>query len=138
MVLVFLLLLIFPPADPRSRSKSRKKPSPTVIIKPKHPVLSAEQRAELGFPEDMIAKIELSAGAEAEPFFTTVFVPSENLKGEKGFEKQKLAGFSVRTKKADDLIYGIPLRASRERIPDLQERQGIREPARYRYRGQGQ
>lgn len=81
-----------------------KKPEPAAIVRPKHPVLSPEQRAELGFPEDLIAKLELSAGAEAEPFFVTVVVPSQNLKGEKGFEKEKLAGFSVRTKNADELI----------------------------------
>ncbi len=85
------------PVEPR-------KPEPTVIIKLKHPTLTVEQKAELGFPADLIAKIELSAGAEAEPFFKTVFVRSENLKGDKGFEQGKLAGFSVRTKSSDDLI----------------------------------
>jgi len=81
-----------------------KKPEPAVVIKTKHPVLSPGQRAELGFPIDLIGQVELSAGAEAEPFFVTVEIPSENLKGAKGFEKETLAGFSVRTKKSDDLI----------------------------------
>jgi hypothetical protein len=33
-----------------------------------------------------------------------VLLRAENLKGEKGFESRKLAGFSVRTKKADEII----------------------------------
>jgi hypothetical protein len=81
-----------------------KKPRPAVILKPKPPLLTAEQQAELDFPEDLIAMVELSAGAEAEPFFVTLFVPSENLRGEKGFEEKKLAGFSVRIKSSDELI----------------------------------
>ena len=67
-------------------------------------MLTPEQRTELGFPADLIAKVERDAGSEAEPFFVSVVVPSENLKGEKGFEKEKLTGFSVRTKKAEELI----------------------------------
>ncbi|HUI46659.1 MAG TPA: DUF4253 domain-containing protein [Nitrospirota bacterium] len=81
-----------------------KKPRPTVIVKPKHALLTAEQRAELAFPEELIAKIELGAAAEAEPFFVTVLMHTENLKGEKGFESRKLAGLSVHTGKADELI----------------------------------
>jgi hypothetical protein len=75
-----------------------------VIVKPKPPVLSQDQRAELGFPPEILSQIELAAGAEAEPFFITVVIPSENLKGEKSIEKDRLAGFSVRTKKADEII----------------------------------
>ena len=81
-----------------------KKPQPTVIMKPKHALLTAEQRDELDFPEELIAKMELDAGVEAEPFFVTVLMHTENLKGEKGFESRKLAGFSVRTGKADEII----------------------------------
>jgi hypothetical protein len=81
-----------------------RKPSPVVIVKTKRPVLTQEQRRELGFPADVITEVELAAGSKAEPFVVSVVVPSENLKGEKGLEKEKLAGFSVRTKKADDLI----------------------------------
>jgi hypothetical protein len=103
--LVFIALLLLAPAACKTEKPVEpKKPQPTVIIKPKPPLLTAEQRAELHFPEDLIAKVELSAGAEAEPFFTTVLVPSENLKGEQGIEKEKLAGFSVRTKDSDELI----------------------------------
>ena len=81
-----------------------KKPEPTVILKPKYALLTAEQRKQLGFPADLIAGVELAAGAEAEPFFATVLRRTENLKGDTGFESQKLAGFSVHAKKGDELI----------------------------------
>jgi hypothetical protein len=84
--------------------KKLPKREPATIIKFKRTLLSQEQRAELAFSDDVIAKVELSAGAPAEPFFTTILVHSENLKGEKGLEEEKLAGFSVRTKNADELI----------------------------------
>ena len=83
---------------------AQKKPAPAVIIRPKHLLLSAEQRKELGFPAGLISKVELAAGAEAEPFFMTVFMHSENLKGDMGFESEKLAGFSVHTQRSDDVI----------------------------------
>ena len=90
-----------------------KKPVSMVIIKPKRAVLAGEQRKELGFPADMISQVELAAGAEAEPFFVTEIVPSANLKGEEGFESARLAGFSVHTKRTDELIasYRASLRA---------------------------
>jgi hypothetical protein len=102
--LVFLAVLLLAAACKTEKPVEPKRPQPTVIFKPKPPLLTSEQRAELDFPEDVIAKIELSAGAEAEPFFMTVLVASENLKGEKGLEKEKLAGFSVRIKNSDELI----------------------------------
>jgi hypothetical protein len=102
--LIGLAVLLLAAACKTEKPPEPKKPQPTLIIKPKHPVLTAEQRAELGFPEELIAQVQLSAGAEAEPFFKTVFVRSENLKGDKGFEQKKLAGFSVRTKHSDELI----------------------------------
>ncbi len=86
------------------RPVEQKRPAPLVVVKPKHPVLTEEQRAELGFPAELIAKMELAAGADAEPFFATVIVPIENLKGEQGFESKKLTGFSVRTKNGDELV----------------------------------
>jgi hypothetical protein len=82
----------------------QKKPAPIAIVKPKLQRLTPEQRAELKFPPDLIEKLEAAAGAKAEPFFTTVVLQSENLKGEEKFESKKLAGFSVRTTKADELI----------------------------------
>ena len=90
-----------------------KKPAPAVVLKPRHALLSGEQRKELGFPPDLIAKVELASGAEAEPFFVTVLMHTDNLKGEKGFESKKLAGFSVHTQMFDDVIKTLraPLRA---------------------------
>jgi hypothetical protein len=81
-----------------------KKPAPLVIVKPKQKVLTPEQRQSLGFPEEMIAMIELAAGSESEPFFMTVMMQTENLRGEKDIEGKKLVGFSVRAKSGDDLI----------------------------------
>lgn len=85
----------------------QKKPAPRAVVKPRHALLSLEQREELGFPSDLIAKVELASGAEAEPFFVTVPMHTENLKGEKGFESKKLAGFSVHTQKSDDVLNAL-------------------------------
>lgn len=102
--LVFLLI-VFPACRADEKRVEQKKPGPTaIILKQRRPVLSADQRTELGFPADLIADIELAAGGEAEPFFATEVVHSENLKGEAEFEQKKLAGFSVRTKNTDELI----------------------------------
>ena len=103
-LLSLVLLLLVPACKPEKPVEIRKPEEPTVIIKPRNPVLTLEQRAELAIAPELIGKIELSAGAEAEPFFVIEVFPSENLKGEKGFEQQKLAGFSVRTKNSDELI----------------------------------
>jgi hypothetical protein len=81
-----------------------KKTTPLMIVKPRQAVLTPEQRAELGFPSEMISRIELSAGAEASPYYVTVLMQTENLKGDKGFESRKLAGFSVRTRSSDEVI----------------------------------
>jgi hypothetical protein len=82
----------------------RKKPAPVAVVKPKNAVLTGEQRSALGFAPDVIAQMELAAGADAEPFFGTVLMKTENLKGDQGFESKKLAGFSVRTRNGDELI----------------------------------
>jgi Domain of unknown function (DUF4253) len=101
--LLFVTLFAACPAE-KPVELPRKPGSPAKIVKPRREVLTPEQRMELGFPADLIEKVELASGAGAEPFFVSVVVPSENLKGEKGFEKEKLAGFNVRTKKAEELI----------------------------------
>ncbi len=100
----FFLVFISACSSPEKPAAPAPKPEPLVLVKPKRPVMTAEQRRELGFPPDVISKVETDAGSEAEPFFVSVVVHGENLKGEKGFEKEKLAGFSVRTKNAEDLI----------------------------------
>lgn len=82
----------------------QKKPAPIVVVKPKPSVLTSEQRMELRFPPDLIEKVEAAANAKAEPFFATVTLQSKNLKGKEEFESKKLAGFSVRSTKADELI----------------------------------
>ena len=81
-----------------------RKPASVVLIKPKRALLTSEQRAELGFPADVISLVELAAGADAEPFFVMETVPAANMKGEEEFERERLAGFSVHTKQAEDLI----------------------------------
>jgi len=112
-LLLILLLICSALACSSEKPVEPRKPEPIVIIKTKHPVLSAEQRKALSFPADIISQVELAAGSEAEPFFVTVLMPSENMKGEKGFEAGKLLGFSVRTKHTEELFAGhrAPLRA---------------------------
>jgi hypothetical protein len=108
-----VLIFFFSGCKAEKPVEQGKKPAPAVVVRVKHARLSAEQRKELGFPAELIAKVELAAGAEAEPFFMTVFMHSENLKGDKGFESKKLAGFSVHAKRSADVIDAlrIPLRA---------------------------
>jgi len=95
------------PVPPKPAQRER-----LTVIRPKRPSMTPEQRASLRFPEKMIAEIEAAAGAEAEPFFETITGSSENLRGEKGIERQRLSGFSVRTAKADEVLatYGRSLR----------------------------
>ncbi len=102
--LLFIILLSALVACRADKPVEHKKPEPLVIVKPKPRLLTKQQRSELGFPSDVIAQIELAAGSEAEPFFVVEVVPSENLRGDKGIEQDRLTGFSVRTKKTDDLI----------------------------------
>lgn len=102
LLIIVLLSVVF--ACKAEKPVEPAKPEPVVIVKPKRPALTKEQRIELGFPSDLISPVELAAGAEAEPFLATVVMHSENMKGEKGFETGKLAGFSVHTKHSDDLI----------------------------------
>lgn len=101
---LFLVLLALACACRTEKPVEPKKPEPVALVKPKRPTLTPEQRGELDFPADIISKVELSTGSEAEPFFVSVVVPSENLRGEKGLEQDKLAGFSVRTKQSNELI----------------------------------
>jgi hypothetical protein len=102
-IILVIALIVFS-ACKTEKPVEQKKPEHTVVVKPKLPLLSKEQREDLDFPDDLISKVELAAGAEAEPFYVTVVMRSENLKGDKGFENRKLAGFSVHTKKGDELI----------------------------------
>jgi hypothetical protein len=81
-----------------------KKTASVIIIKPKRALLTGDQRKELGFLAEVFSQVELAAGAEAEPFYITDIVPSANMKGEEGFERARLAGFSVHTTHPDELI----------------------------------
>ena len=102
--LLVLLLVSILFACKAEKPVKLKKPVPMVIVKPKRAVLTGEQRKELGFPAEVISQLELAAGAEAEPFFVTDVVHSANMKGEEGFERARLAGFSVHTKQPDEII----------------------------------
>ncbi len=77
---------------------------PIVMIRPRQQALTDVQRVELGFPLETITLVERLAGARAEPFYETVFAPSENLKGDDMIARERLAGFSVRTNRAEGLI----------------------------------
>jgi hypothetical protein len=82
----------------------KKVQPPPVVFNQKHPVLTSEQRAALNFPADVLSEVELAAGSEAEPFFETLVVKAENLKGDTSVEREQLAGFSVRTKRAIETV----------------------------------
>ena len=110
LVLVLVSILFACKAEEQVKPK---KPVSVVLIKPKRAVLTGDQRKELGFLADVISQVELAAGAEAEPFFVTDVVHSANMKGEEGFERARLAGFSVHTKQPDEIItsYRASMRA---------------------------
>ena len=78
-----------------------------VILKPKPRVMTAEQRAELGFPPDLIAQVESAGNTQAEPFFDEVMIRSSNLKGDVMIATARLSGFSVRSKNADQIIMDL-------------------------------
>ncbi len=100
---VTILILSFG-ACRKEKPVEKKKPAPVVVVKSKYAVLTEEERRTLGFPPDIISKIELAAGADAEPFFATVLLRTENLKGDQGIESKKLAGFSVHAKNSDEMM----------------------------------
>jgi hypothetical protein len=75
-----------------------------VILKPKPKLLTAEQRAQLGFPDDIISQVEAAAGSAAEPFFEQIMIKSSNLKGDVMITQGRLSGFSVRSGNADNII----------------------------------
>ncbi|MDH4163060.1 MAG: DUF4253 domain-containing protein [Nitrospirota bacterium] len=89
------------PAEPAG------KPQPTVILKPKPRTMSAEQRKELGFPEELIREVEAASEAIAEPFFEDVMMRTANLRGDVMIAGNRLMGFSVRTQKADEVIINL-------------------------------
>jgi len=88
-------------------SVAGKKAAPTVILKPKPKVMTAEQRRELGFPPDIIAQAETAVGEQAEPFFDEVMIRSSNLKGDVMIATARLSGFSIRSTKADQIIMDL-------------------------------
>lgn len=83
---------------------------PLVMLKPKPQALSDVQRLELGFPSEIISVVEAAAGAKAEPYYETILAPSENLKGGEMIARERLAGFSVRTAKAEGIVFALSKR----------------------------
>jgi hypothetical protein len=81
-----------------------RKASPVVVFKSRPQALTQEQRNELGFPPELIAQVEAAAGGTAEPFFETIWTPSKNLKGDIMLGRERLAGFSVHTTRAETVI----------------------------------
>ena len=107
-LIAVMLALLLSCSFPEEQSKGKEKTySPVVILKPKPQGLTSEQRSLLGFPTEIVTRVEAVGGALAEPFYETVLTPSENLRGTPGIEKNRLAGFSVRTTRAEKVIDGL-------------------------------
>ncbi len=104
LILCFTMLIAVVGACKTEKPVEQKKPAPVVVVKPKHALLTEDDRRVLGFPPDIISQLELAAGAEAEPFFVTLVFKTENLKGDTEIESKKLAGFSVHAKNSDDMM----------------------------------
>jgi len=103
-ILVLALLMTGACSKEERPPETGKKPSPTVILKPKPKVMTAEQKKELGFPPDIITQVETAASAQSEPFFDEVMIRSSNLKGDVMIATARLSGFSVRSAKTDQII----------------------------------
>ncbi|MEK6699891.1 MAG: DUF4253 domain-containing protein [Nitrospirota bacterium] len=106
-VLCVVLALLGLSCTPEKRIDAPRKSSPVVVLTARPQELSQEQRTELGFPPHIIAQVEAAAAAHAEPFFETVLMPSQNLKGDVMIMRERLAGFSVRTRKAEKLFASL-------------------------------
>jgi len=107
-LLIGVLMVSLVSCSPQeTKTAQGKKTAPLVILKPKLKVMTAEQRAELNFPPDLIAQIETAGGAPAEPFFEEVMIRSSNLKGDVMIASARLSGFSVRTGKAEEIISSL-------------------------------
>jgi len=109
---VLIILLLAGTAVLGCGSDDRKQPPPakagqTVIVRPRPKLLTPEQRAELGFPAELIAEVEAVSGGAAEPFFEQVMLQSSNLKGDVMIAAARLSGISVRTRRADDVIASL-------------------------------
>jgi hypothetical protein len=102
-----VLLTVVSCSKEEKPSAADKKTAPMVILKPKPKVMTAEQRAELGFPPDIIAQVETAGSVQAEPFFDEVMIRSSNLKGDVMIATARLSGFSVRSTKADQIIMDL-------------------------------
>lgn len=100
-------------ASEQEQAEKTATTAPLVIVKPRPKTLSAAQRAELAFPDDIINQVEAAAGTNAEPFFEQIMSKSANLKGNVMITTGRLSGFSVRTRLADDVISDLaaPLRS---------------------------
>lgn len=102
-LVVVVLLFSCSRQEPPPTIKPEKK-EPLLVVRQKQELMTDEQRRQLGFPARIIADLEKEAGSESEPFYESVEVSSENLRGDKGIERRRLAGFSVRTAAADDIL----------------------------------
>jgi len=106
-IIGLVLLAVVSCTKEETPSLKGKKAAPMVILKPKPKVMTAEQRAELGFPPDIIAQVEAAGSVQAEPFWDEVMIRSSNLKGDVMIATARLSGFSVRSTEADQIIMDL-------------------------------
>ena len=106
-IAALVLLTVVSCSKKEKPSAVGKKAAPMVILKPKPKVMTPEQRAELGFPPDLIAQVETAGNTQAEPFFDEVMIRSSNLKGDVMIATARLSGFSVRSTNADQIIMDL-------------------------------
>ncbi len=115
-LLLFALISLSLPGCAAEEKKAKEEPqktAPILVFEQRPKVLSPDQRAALGFPPEIIERVETAAGSGVEPFYESLFAPTENLRGDTGIERMRLAGFSVRTPRADRIIEHLtrPLRS---------------------------
>lgn len=113
MVRSLLLLALMPllflscTSEEKKANVKPQQPAPILVFEQRPNMLTPEQRSAIGFPLEIIERVEAAAGSGAEPFYESLFAPTENLRGELGIERMRLAGFSVRTPRAEKIIEGL-------------------------------
>ena len=111
-------------ATSRETGGAEKTAQPTVIIKPKHPVLTAEQRAELGFPGGPDREDRTVRRRRGGAFFHDRVRSVREPERRQGLRKRETGRLQRPDKKLGRADPDLPGGAARQRVPYLQKPSG--------------